>query len=136
MWEDARSVRADRLDEHRADLVRVRVRRRTTVLEVTEPGIGGRHRDPDRGAAIAHAVAELVDAAGLVLAGEALVVARAIDLDVLLVALAELLARRFDHLQAAGAARLLGADVRVRAGAVPVALDRLRVERRADAEVL
>src|SRR5437763_237586 len=66
----------------------------------------------------------------------AIVAVRAVDLDVVLVPALELLHRLFDDLDAVVLAHRLRGEVRVRAGAVPVALDRLRVERGADAEVL
>ncbi len=63
------------------------------------------------------------------LAGEAALVAVAVDRDVVLVALAELLAGFLDDLQPAFGAHRLGADVGVGTRAVPVAGDRFRIER-------
>src|SRR6185369_14831560 len=71
----------------------------------------------------------------LVQTGEPLLVVRAVDFDVVVVPLLELLHRLFDHLDAAFAARRLRREVRVRAGADPVAFHRLRIERRAHAEL-
>ena len=70
----------------------------------------------------------------LVLAGEPVLDADAVVLHVLLDVLAERLARGDDRVPAL--AHRLRREVRVRAGAVPVAADRLRVERGAGLEVL
>lgn len=60
----------------------------------------------------------------------------AVDGNVLLVALGELLDSGLDGLHAAGLAHLLGGDVGVETRSVPVTLDRLGVERDLDAKVL
>src|SRR5207244_9162855 len=90
--------------------------------------------DPDRRAAIGYAVAVLLVRAGLVQPGETLLDAKSVVGDVQIVALAERLGGR--DARVVVLAHLVGREVRVRARAVPVAADRLRVQRRADAERL
>ncbi len=65
---------------------------------------------------------------GLVRAGEALLDTRAVGRDVLLHLRAECLAGGDDRVEPAGRAHLLGGEVGVRARAVPVTGDGLRVE--------
>ena len=76
-----------------------------------------------------------MDAARFVQARQTLLVVGTIDGDVFFVPFFQRLARRFDHLQATLAARRVGAEVRVCAGAVPIALDGLGMQRRVDAAV-
>ena len=76
-----------------------------------------------------------MDAARFVQPGQALLVVGAIDGDVFFVPFFQRLAGRFDHLQAALAARRVGAEIRMGAGAVPIALDGFGVQRRVDAAV-
>ena len=84
------------------------------------------------GAAIGEAIAELVDGLGFVQAGQAQMVVRAIDGDVLGDVLLEGLHQGFEVLFAAHFANVLGGEVGVHAGAVPVALDRLAMELEVD----
>src|SRR5215475_5280762 len=62
---------AHRVGDEARDGVRVRVRVRTAILGVPLAVLGDLPRDADRGAAVAHAVAELVVRRRLVLAREA-----------------------------------------------------------------
>src|ERR1700760_535303 len=72
--------RGDRFQNLRSDLVGVALRVRTAIFQIPLVAIvdeGMRHAD--RGATISHAVAELVPGRRLVLAGQALVIVRTID---------------------------------------------------------
>jgi len=80
-----------RLHDDTSDLVGVGVGRRPAVLEVAVALGSDLTRDTDRRATVGNAVGELVDAASLVLAGEALLVLLAVDSNVLGVASAKLL---------------------------------------------
>src|SRR5262245_46622266 len=130
-----RLTTADGFDENGANLVRVHVRGRATVFEVALPGVDGGHGDAHRGAAVEVANPEGVDGRGLVQAGQPLLVVRAVDGDVIVVALFELLHGLADDVEPAVVAHRLGGEVGVRPGAVPIAAHRLRVERGAHAEV-
>src|ERR1700741_3625112 len=73
----------DRLQDLRSDLVWVALRVRTAVFQialvtVVDEGV----RNADRITAVGNTVAELVPGRGLVLAGQALVVVRPVDRDV------------------------------------------------------
>lgn len=127
----------DRGHDLARDEVRIRVRARPAVLEVpaslrlrVPPDAYGR-------AAVGHAEAELVDARGLELAGEAQLVPLAVDGDVLLVLRPELVYRLLDDAQPPRLPHALRRHVRVHAGAVPVPLDdRLGMEGAVDLEFL
>ena len=93
-------------------------------------------RDADRAATVGDAIGELVDAAGLVPAGEAHGVVLAIHSDVLLVACLELLDCRLDVLHAARLAHCQAGEVTVKASSIPVAGDWLGVEGDLGAELL
>src|SRR5947209_11862048 len=77
---------ADGFNQQRTDLIRVHVRGGTAVFEVSESLVGRGHRDAHRGAAVADAVAEGVHRRRLVQPGQALLVVRAGNVDVGLVA--------------------------------------------------
>merc|ERR1719198_1647767 len=113
---------AGRLQDARGDAVGVAVRRRAAVLHVALAVLLGVARDADRRAAVGDAVLEVVDAAGLVLARKALVVALAVLRDVLLRDLPERLADLQDDFVAAVLAHGGDGEVRVATRAVPVAL--------------
>src|SRR3954452_6265325 len=69
----------DRLQDLRSDLVWVALRVRTAVFQIALVAVVGEGvRNADRGTAIGNAVAELVPRRGLVLAGQTLVVVRAV----------------------------------------------------------
>src|SRR3954466_4134867 len=75
--------RRDRLQHLRRDLVGVALRVRTAIFQIALVAIvGERVRNADRSAAVGNTPAEGVDRGGLVLAGQAHVVVRAIDRDV------------------------------------------------------
>src|SRR5437588_823257 len=63
---------ADGFNQHRTDLIRVHVRGRTAVFEVSKALVRGGHRDAHRRAAVADAVAEGVNRRRLVEARQAL----------------------------------------------------------------
>lgn len=128
------STAADGLNHDAGDLVWVTVGGWTTVFEVTVTLVGALAWDTDRGTTIGDAVSERVDGAGLVLAGETEFVVRAVDGDVLLVTLGELLESSFDVLHTALLTHLLGGDVGVETGTVPVTWDWLGVEGDLDTE--
>src|SRR2546430_1723635 len=127
---------ANGFDQCGTDLIRVHVRSRPSILEVTLAGVDGGHRDAHRRAAVEVADAELMERRGLMQTGQPLLVVRTVDGDVLVVTLLELLHRLADHVHAAVLTHRLGGEVGMRARAIPVALHRLRIQRGADAEVL
>ncbi|KAI3479577.1 hypothetical protein L1887_58390 [Cichorium endivia] len=119
-----------------SDEVRVAVRGRATVLEVTVALRGNVTGDADRSAAVGNTGREVANVAGLVLARETLVVVGTVDGNVLVVALGELLDGSLDGLHAALLAHRVGRVVGVAASTVPVTGDGLGVERDLDAPLL
>lgn len=85
-------------------------------------------RNSDTGAAVGNAPAEILDATSFVTSSQTLIVALSVHGNVLFVALLEFLHGRFDVLHPTFLAHLLGGDVAVKTGTVPVTRDRLRVE--------
>jgi len=83
------------VDDSLGHSIRVAVGRGTAVLEVATAVLAHLPRNADAGAAVGHAGREVVDAGGLVVAGEAPLVvlpaARVVDADVLGVAQRQLL---------------------------------------------
>ena len=77
-----RSGAADRVGDEAGDRVRIAVGVRAAVFGVALAVLGDLPRDADPGAAVGHAVAELVVRGGLVLAGEAALDVVAVALDV------------------------------------------------------
>ena len=74
----------DRLQDPRSDLVGVPLRVRATIFQVALVVVLDEAvRHADRSAAVGHALGEIVDGLGLVQAGQAQVVVRAVDGDVL-----------------------------------------------------
>src|SRR6056297_402088 len=127
---------ADGVGHEAGDDVRVDVGVGATIFEVALLVDSDLPGDADRGATVGHAVAELVVALGLVRSGQTVLDAGAVVGDVQGSLLAERLAAGFDVLVAAVLAHLLGGEVGVGAGAVPVALGGLGIECRRDAVVL
>src|SRR6188472_3984431 len=111
VWELSLGVPADRLDEDGRGLVRIAVGVGPAVLDVALLVHLDLPRDAHRRAAVGHAVAVLGPGSGLVEAGEALLDAGAVHVDVLLTALADRLAGGDDGVVAL--AHLLGGEVRV-----------------------
>merc|ERR1719305_324990 len=132
---NAVGVRA-RLEDLGCDDVRIAVGTRAAVLEVTATLRVGGARDTDGAAAVGYAIRERVDVGRLVFTRQPALVALAVRVDVLLVLGAELADRLLDLREATRLAHLLRREIGVAAGAVPVAWDRLRVERDVHAEVL
>lgn len=127
----------DGVEDLAGDKVGVGVGGGTTVLEVSLALGLGVTTNTDGGTTVGNAVAEGVDVGGLVGAGEAELVALTVDGNVLGVLGAELVDGLLDLLEAALLAHLLGGDVGVHAGAVPLSLgDGLGVEGAVDLEVL
>ena len=122
------------------DGVGIAVAARPAVLEVSLLVLGDAARNANTGGAVGDAAAEVVDAAGLALAGKSALVVLALEgivrLDVLLVALAHALDRPLDLGDTAVRARRLRRVVRVGASAVPAALHGLRVQGDHHAELL
>lgn len=125
-----------RLHHNTGDLIRVSVRRRATILKVTIALVAALARDTDGAATVGNTVGELVDAAGLVTAGQTHGVVLAVHGDMLLVAALELLDRGLDVLHATGLAHRLAGEVAVQTSSVPVAGDGLGVERDLGTELL
>src|SRR5262249_20883885 len=103
--------------------------------EVSRSGIRDVEWDADRSAAIRNPVLELPIRTGLVPPGEPLLDPVPVARDVQVVPGLELSHGGVDQLESAGIAHLAGREVRVGARSIPVAAHRLRVERRAHAEV-
>ena len=89
-------------------------------------------RDADRRTTVRHAVAELVVRRGFVRPGETRLNVVSVTGDVLLDARTQGLAARDDVIPATGRTHLLGREVGVCPGAVPVTLDGLRGKRDVD----
>lgn len=119
---------------NKAHLVRISITGGPAVLKVTVALCSTLPGDADAGAAVGDAVRELLDAARLVGARQALFVALAVNGNMLLMPALELLNGGLDVLHAAIDAHLLGGEVAVQAGAVPVARDGLGVERNLGSE--
>jgi hypothetical protein len=124
------------LSDDSGELVRVAVGSGATVLEVALVLGGDGAGDAHGGAAVGDAPGELVVGGGLVLARHAQVVVLAVDAHVLLLAARELLHGGLDGLHAALRAGLLGGDVGVQTGTVPVAGDGLGGEGHLGTELL
>lgn len=116
------------LNDDTSDLVRIGIRSRSSILEVTLAILSDLARDTNRTTTVSNTVAELIDVTGLVSAGQTGLVALTVDGDVLEVAGLELLHGGLDDLDTALLAHGLGGDVGVKTGTVPVAGDRLGVE--------
>ena len=113
--------RGDRLQNAAGDLVGIALRVRTAIFEVALVAVVDEAvRHADGSAAIGHAVVEFVDRLGLVQAGQAQMVVRAVDGDVLVLVLVERGHERFEVFLAADFAHVFGREVAVHAGAVPV----------------
>ena len=130
-----RSTRTYSLNNDTGDLVRVSIAGWSAVLEVALAVLGDLAGDTDGAATVGDTVRELVDRAGLVAAGEALLIALTVDGNVVEVTGLELLHGGLDVLDATLSAHLLGGDVGVQTGAVPVAGDGLGSEGDLDTEL-
>lgn len=104
------------------------VGRGTTILEVPVPLGTDMSGDTDRGTTVGNTARERANVARLVPARQTEVVVLAVNGDVVIVPLRELLNSSLDRLHASGLTHLLGRIVGVASGTVPVALERLRVE--------
>ena len=135
-WYEGREAGTYRFHHDTGDLVGIRITRRSAVLKVPIPILADTSRDTYARATVRNAPGEAFEGGGFVSTGHAEGVVGAVDFDVLLVAFLEPLDRRLDVLHAARIAHLLGRDVRVETGAVPVARDGLGVERNLGAEFL
>mmetsp|Transcript_19067 Transcript_19067/g.35941 ORF Transcript_19067/g.35941 Transcript_19067/m.35941 type:complete len:383 (+) Transcript_19067:143-1291(+) len=125
------------LDKELSDSVRVTVRGRTTVFEISLSSRLGASWDTNGASTVGDAKGEALDGSSLVLAGKTLLVVLTVGGNVLLMVLLELGHHGFDDLHAALGTGALGGEVGVASSAVPVALlDRLRGERAADVVVL
>lgn len=121
--------------ENLGDTIRIGVGCRTTVLKVAASLGGSLAGNTYRSTTVGHTIRELVDRARLVAASEALVIVLAVLLDAVKVEGLELLDGLFDKLEAALGTHLLGGEVGVQAGTIPVTLDGLGVEGHLDAKV-
>ena len=122
--------------EHAGDTIRIGIGGRAAVLEVAVALGGGLAGNTDGAATVGDTVAELVDGTGLVAAGETELVVVTVLLDALDVAGLELLERSLDVGHAALHTHLLGGEVGVQTGTVPVTGDGLGVPRDLGAKVL
>ena len=108
----------------------------TPVLEITIALSTDVTRNTDGCATVGDTGSEGADVASLVAAGETHVVVLAVDSDVLVVALGHLGDCLFDELHATRLTHSLGRVVGMAAGAVPIALERLGMERDLDTPLL
>lgn len=134
--EDFVVVKTSGVDNGSRGHVGVDVGGRSSVLEVALALQGSLERDSDGDASIGHAPFEFFVTASLVSASQSLVVALAVDVDVLLMSLAKLLDGRLDDLHATFLSHGLGRVVEMAASAVPVARDGLGLEANLDSVLL
>lgn len=118
------------------DTIRVSVGGGAAILKVTAATGGSLARDTDGCAAVSDTPAELLDGAGLVLAGQTKLVVLTVLLDTLGVVRLEGLDSLLDVLHATLGTHVLGGEVGVQTRAVPWALDGLGVQGDLDAELL
>lgn len=118
------------------DTVRVSVGGGSAILKVTAAASGSLTRNTDGSAAVSDTPAELLDGAGLVLAGQTELVVLTVLLDTLGVVRLEGLDGLLDVLHATLGTHVLGGEVGVQARAVPWARDGLGVQGDLDAELL
>lgn len=118
------------------DTVRVSVGGGSAILKVTAAAGGSLTRNTDGSAAVGDTPAELLDGAGLVLAGQTELVVLTVLLDTLGVVRLEGLDGLLDVLHATLGTHVLGGEVGVQARAVPWARDGLGVQGDLDAELL
>ena len=127
----------DRMQDAACDLVRVAGGVWTPVLEVALVAVLHEAvRHADRGAAVGEAVVEFVDRLRLVKTGQAQVIVRAVNGDVLVLVLVKGRHKRLEVFLAAHLAHVLGREITVHARAVPVAQDRLAMQLDVDAVAL
>src|SRR5205814_6572319 len=113
----------DGLQDLGRDLVGVALRVRTAVFQIALVSVVGEGvRNADRRATVGNAVAELVPGGGLVLAGQALVVVRPVDGNVVHDILLKGRHQLFEVFLAADFTHVLGREVGVHARAVPVGI--------------
>jgi hypothetical protein len=124
------------LHEKTGDPVRIGVGGGATVLEVTITLVADLTGNTDGGTTVGDTPGELINGTSLVAAGEAELVTLAVDGNVLLVAALELLDGSLDVLHATLLAHLLGGEVAVQTGTVPVTGDGLGVDGDLGAKVL
>jgi len=116
-------------------LVRVSIRSWSSVLEVTETLGSTFSRNTDGRTTVGDTICELIDATGLMLSSKTHGVVLSVDCDVFLVAALKLLDGGLNVLHASILAHLLGREVAVKTGSVPVTWDWLRVERNLGTEL-
>src|SRR6266566_3841458 len=114
----------------RLRLWRIALRVRTAIFEIALVAVIGEAVGyTDRGAAVRDAISEVADRSGLVLAGQAHVVVRAIDRDMIFAVVPERFHQLLEIFLAAHFAHVGGGEVGVHAGAVPVGVaERLAME--------
>ena len=113
--------------------VRTNVGSRSPVFQVAVALSTDMSRNTDRSATVGDTRAEGTNVASLMTASETEIIVLAVDGDVLVVTLAQLLDRRLNVLHSSGLTHSLGGVVGVASGAVPVTLERLGVEGDLDA---
>lgn len=136
VYSSALQLAKDGSHENLGDTVRIGVGGGTAVLKVAVALGSGLARNADRAATVGDAIAELLNGASLVRAGETLLVVLTILLDALDVVRLEVLESRLDVSHATLDTHLLGREVGVHTGTVPGALHGLGVDGNLDAKVL
>lgn len=127
---------ADGLGHDTTDKVGVDVGGGSSVLKVAVALLGNGSGDSDGAASVGNTRRKGADGAGLVSTSQSHVVVLAVDGNVLLVSGRKLLDGSLNVLHSTGLSHRLGRHVGVAAGAVPVALQGLGVERDLDAKLL
>ena len=118
----------DSLHHHASDLVGIRIRSGSSVLKVSLASCSTLSWNPDASTTVGNTPVELVDICSLVSACHACFVALAIDCNMFHVTLLKLVHHRFDGLETTIETHILGRDVGVETGTVPVTWYWLGVE--------
>ena len=116
------------LHHHASDLIRTSVRCWSPIFEVALPSCCALSRNSDASTTIRNAPAEAVNVGCFVLARHAVCISLAVDSNVLNVTLLKLAHHVFNGLEAIVLAHILGGDVGVETGSVPITWNGLWVE--------
>merc|ERR1712187_236726 len=117
------------LHNSRGDTVCVTVRSWAPIFHVTLSSLLSAAGNADGGAAVGHREFELLDAAHVVFACEALLVAVSVLCDVLLRHFAESLTDLLDNFEATCLAHLFGREIGVAPSSIPITIRRFRIPR-------
>ena len=124
----------DSLHHHTSDLIGIRIRSGSSVLKVSLSSCSTLSWDSDASTTVRNTPVELVDTCSLVSACHACFIALAVDCNMFQMTLLKLVHYRFDGLETTIKTHILGGDVGMETGAVPVTWDWLGVESDDNAE--